>query len=247
MSVVIITKNEQERLPRLLRSIVSQDYKDYEIIVSDAHSTDRTRQIAKRFGCRVVDGGLPSAGRNRGAAAAKGKLLLFLDADSMLSHAFLRDSVSEFDKRGLACATAPYAPISLRVADKAIMAFANSWCRGMQYLMPNCSGVCVFCRRDDWKAVGGFPEEFLLNEDHEFVKRVARKQGKFRVLHSRPVYVDMRRFEKEGRLHVIAKYMKISAGYLLKNDKSKPTQDYVLHGETRSVTELYKERASGGS
>ena len=84
LSIVIPTYNEEEYLPRLLASIRSQRFEGYEIVVADARSTDRTRQIAERFGARVVEGGMPGPGRNLGAVAAKGDLLLFLDADVIL-------------------------------------------------------------------------------------------------------------------------------------------------------------------
>ena len=44
----------------LLDSIQNQTFKDYEIIVADADSKDNTRKIAKEFGCRIVEGGLPA-------------------------------------------------------------------------------------------------------------------------------------------------------------------------------------------
>ena len=86
LSIVIPTMNEEEVLPKLLASIKSQDFDDYEIIISDNFSKDRTREIAESYGARVVDGGMPGPGRNRGAEAAKGDKLLFLDADVIMPH-----------------------------------------------------------------------------------------------------------------------------------------------------------------
>ena len=66
-SIIIPTYNEEEYLPVLLDSIKEQDFDDYEIIVADANSTDKTVEIAKDYGCIVVEGGLPAVGRNNGA------------------------------------------------------------------------------------------------------------------------------------------------------------------------------------
>ena len=71
--------NEEKYLPALLDSMKKQKYKNFEIIVSDNFSKDKTRSIAKSYGCRIVNGGSYSDGRNKGANAAKGKYLLFLD------------------------------------------------------------------------------------------------------------------------------------------------------------------------
>ena len=95
-SIIIPTYNEEEYLPILLKSIKKQDFNSYEIIVADANSTDKTREIAEEYGCRVVDGGLPAVGRNNGAKVAKGEYLLFLDSDLELTEDYLRNVIYEF-------------------------------------------------------------------------------------------------------------------------------------------------------
>ena len=85
LSIIIPTYNEENYLPLLLKSIQAQNFSDYEIIIADAGSQDRTREIARDADCRVVDGGLPAVGRNRGAESAQGEYLLFLDADVCLT------------------------------------------------------------------------------------------------------------------------------------------------------------------
>ncbi len=102
LSIVIPTKNEERYLPRLLASIKRQSFSDYEIIVADNGSSDSTRAVAESFGCKVTGGGLPGEGRNRGAAAARGDVVLFLDADTELVDAdFLESALREFKERGL--------------------------------------------------------------------------------------------------------------------------------------------------
>ena len=84
LSIIIPTKNEEKYLPNLLRSIKKQTFKDYEIIVADNNSKDKTKKIAKRYGCKIVKGGLPGKARNQGAKFAEGDILLFLDSDPEL-------------------------------------------------------------------------------------------------------------------------------------------------------------------
>jgi glycosyltransferase involved in cell wall biosynthesis len=58
LSVIIPTRNEEDFLPRLLDGIVRQSQRPSEVIVADNHSSDRTREIAKEYGCIIVPGGI---------------------------------------------------------------------------------------------------------------------------------------------------------------------------------------------
>ncbi|HRP68451.1 MAG TPA: glycosyltransferase, partial [Turneriella sp.] len=63
ISVVIPALNEERDLPELLSSLKAQSFRNFEVIVADAGSKDKTREIAQEFGARVVDGGMPGVGR----------------------------------------------------------------------------------------------------------------------------------------------------------------------------------------
>ena len=112
ISIIIPTYNEEDYLPNLLDSIKSQNFDDYEVIVADANSTDRTREIAESYGCIVVDGGLPAVGRNNGARVAKGEYLLFLDSDLELTDDYLRNVLYEFKMEQLGIAITRMKPLS---------------------------------------------------------------------------------------------------------------------------------------
>src|SRR3990167_7948138 len=102
LSIIIQAKNEEGYLPSLLNSIKKQDFQEkYEVILADANSTDKTRQIAKSFGCKIIGVGNHANGVNKGATAAKSDVILFLDADTVLTRNFLSTNYSEFVKRKL--------------------------------------------------------------------------------------------------------------------------------------------------
>ena len=105
LSIIIPTLDEEKHLPLLLESIKKQDFSDYEIIAADAGSEDKTLEIAKDYGCKIVAGGLPARGRNQGAKAARGDLLLFLDADVILPEKTFGKILEEFNRRKLDIAT----------------------------------------------------------------------------------------------------------------------------------------------
>ena len=127
LSIIIPTLNEERYLPLLLESIKKQDFKDYEIVVADAGSKDKTVEIAKKYGCKVVSGGLPAKGRNQGAKVAKGDLFLFLDAEAVLPEHFLKEVLSEFKKRKLGIASCGLEPITKNKAYKILNDILYNW------------------------------------------------------------------------------------------------------------------------
>jgi len=85
VSVNIPTFNSEKTLARTLEAVKNQTYDKIEIILIDSYSKDKTLEIAKRYGCKIVmcKGGLLEA-RIRGAEKSKGEYVLFLDSDQIL-------------------------------------------------------------------------------------------------------------------------------------------------------------------
>ena len=157
LTIVIPTKNEEVLLPKLLESIRKQTLQPAEIIVADAQSTDRTRHIAKEFGARVVEGGMPGVARNAGAKDAKTELILFLDADVELHDLnFLEVSVREMEERHLDLATCDVFPLSDEFRDHFMFKAYNVYVRTWGSLFAHAPGFCLFVRRAMHEKIGGF-------------------------------------------------------------------------------------------
>lgn len=204
LSCIIITLNEEEWLPKLLDSLKSQSFQDFEIIVADYNSKDKTREIAKEYGCRVVRGGTYSSGRNNGAKAAKADYLLFLDADCILPQDFLLVNYYVFERIGAGTATVPLLPISDRRIDKILYKTYDYWSRLMYWFSPHCAGCGIFAKKEIFKKIGGFNEKIVFAENHDFTRR-AKKYG-FVIL-PRPIYTSVRRLDKDGRFKFAIKYL----------------------------------------
>jgi glycosyltransferase involved in cell wall biosynthesis len=209
ISVVIPTLNEEKTLPRLLESIRKQDFDDYEVIVADAKSKDRTREIAESEGCRVVDGGLPAVGRNAGARAAEGELLFFLDADVILPPGFIRNVCTEMEDRFIDLATCEIRPLSDYQLDRIIHKLINLAVILNLWIDPKAFGFCIFVTKRLFNRVGGFDETIYVAEDNDFVKR-ASVYRQLRFLTSAYIMVSIRRFEKEGRFAYMKKGIKLN-------------------------------------
>jgi len=209
VSIVVPALNEETMLPRLLDSIKAQDFDSYEIIVADAHSTDKTREIAAAYGCRIVDGGLPAAGRNAGAAAAQGEFLFFLDADVVLPKGFLRNVYDEMQDRYFDLATCEIRPLSDYRLDRVVHRIINLAVLLNLRMDPKAFGFCIFVTRRLFRRVGGFDETIYVAEDNDFVKR-ASEFCTLRYLRSAHIRVSIRRFEKEGRFAYMKKGIKLN-------------------------------------
>jgi len=205
LSIIIPTLNEEKYLPLLLEQIKKQDFSDYEVIIADAGSTDGTLKIIKDYGYRKVKGGNVAYGRNQGARAARGELLLFMDADNIyVPDDFLGRLVSEFKEKKCDIATFPLYIDGNRM-DKLAFKVYNWWVKKIQRFKAYATNSMIV-KKSVFDRIGGFDESIKLAEDHDLARRAA-KVGKFRYIELDPILASARRMEKEGRIRIYSKYI----------------------------------------
>ena len=200
--------NEKHYLPILLGSIKSQKFSDYEIIVSDGGSTDETLKIAQDNGCKTVvdnEHRHPSWQRNNGAAIARGDILLFLDADTVLQDNFLFDFLEEFEKKKLVGAGFYIHFNPNKASYNIYSSLYNFFCFVRQYFAPASIGAGILARRDAHNLIEGFDTDIYVAEDYDYCYRIS-KQGKFRMIKVLPILYSSRRLQKEGGLTVGLKW-----------------------------------------
>ncbi|MFA6514103.1 MAG: glycosyltransferase [Patescibacteria group bacterium] len=212
LSIVIPALNEEKYLPRLLDSIKKQEFSDYEIIISDGGSVDRTIMIAEEFGARVTINPKikhPSAQRNHGAEIAKGEVLLFLDADSVLPINFLKNSYQEFINNNLIAAGFFFVFNPNKLSYNLYSFIYNLVCFLKQCSKhPAAVGAGLMAMRSAHEKINGFDLKVVLAEDYDYCARLS-KQGKFRIIKSTKLLYSSRRIEKEGFWNVGWKYLKM--------------------------------------
>lgn len=208
VSVVIPTLDESLLLPAMLTALRAEGFPGLEIIVADADSCDGTAAIAHAAGARVVAGGRPGAGRNRGAAVARGKYLFFLDADVRIPPGFVGRAWREMEHRGLALGTLWFEPDSPRLLDRLLFTIANLFVRACLHRDPHAAGCALLVRRDLFERVGGFDESLYLAEDHDLVKRASRL-APLAMLRSVRLRVNVRRLDAEGRMAYAGKCIRV--------------------------------------
>ncbi len=203
LSIVTPTLNEENHLPLLLESIKKQDFGDYEMIVADAGSCDKTLKIAENFGCKIVLGGLPPKGKNLGAEIAQGEMIFFIDADVILPPAFFKNALAEFKKRRLGIAS-----FCLQSENKihylTFSCLYNFPSKITERILPQAMSAFMVERKIHQK-IGGFDEKVKIGEELDYIRR-GNKYGKFGVLKRVSAITSSRRFQKDGWLKTWLKY-----------------------------------------
>ncbi len=231
LSIVIPAKNEEKNLPKLLESVKAQTFKDYEIVVADAQSTDRTRDIVEEYGGRVVEGGKTTPGRNLGAASSTGHVLLFLDADVVMPNPkFLEENLDEMKRKGACVATCKVKPMSRNPMDKAMHELYNAYAISTEKIMPHAPGFCIFSKKHTFDEVGGFDVRIDFAEDHDFVQRAEKAGYRFRILRSQPIAVSVRRLQRDGRMGTALRYG-LAEVQRLASGHYKNEENYVMGGD----------------
>ncbi len=99
VSIVVTTKDEENHIESALLSIYSQKYPNIETIVIDNNSTDKTKEISKKYTSKVYNKGPErSIQRNFGVQKAKGKYIIYLDADMRLEPELVKKAIKEIQR-----------------------------------------------------------------------------------------------------------------------------------------------------
>ena len=213
LSIIVPTLNEERYICRILRSLKNQTFKDFEVIIVDADSKDKTKKKAyefkkyfKNFKFIIEKRKGVSLARNVGAKAAKGDIFVFFDSDGTFDNNFLREAAKQIKERKINASGCYTKPITKTKAIKVFFVVYNFWIFLSQYFYPHMPGFCIFCDRKTFFKLNGFDETILLAEDFDLVNR-SKKVGKFRVLRNLRIKSSMRRFEEEGTWKLAMKYL----------------------------------------
>ena len=223
ISVVIPAHNEACYLARLLRSLEAaraafvHGAGAVEIIVADNASTDATPRIAAEHGARVVPVARRAiaAARNGGAHVASGDILTFVDADTVSVHPGTFNAIGELLARDAVAGGATGVRMerwSLGIAVTYALMLPLVWLTRMDTGM-------VFCRREDFLAVGGYDERLLFAEDVKFLlalRRLGRPRGQRLARATRVKAVaSTRKFDEFGEWHFLLAFPLVLLGQLI--------------------------------
>jgi|688.fasta_scaffold00232_85 glycosyltransferase involved in cell wall biosynthesis len=198
LSVIIPAYNEESILESTLSNIkntLADLNLDFEIIVSNNNSTDKTKLIAKNYDCIVIDQPERSISktRNAGAKAASGDLFLFLDADSKLTRNLTKKSL-DYLNHGYRVIS------SISTFDKynTLVSYGVWIYNILSYLFKLGTGQFILINKTDFQLLGGFDEDIYGFEDMYFFKKARKKIGRNKIkILSSPIVTSGRKFTKE--------------------------------------------------
>ncbi|WP_432839958.1 glycosyltransferase [Dactylosporangium sp. CA-092794] len=179
VSVIIPNYNKERSLAACLDAVHAQTLPAAEVIVVDDASTDGSREIIGRYPCRLlttpVNGGV-SAARNRGAAAAAGDVLFFVDSDVALAPGALEAAVRELREHpgcGVVQGIYDARPLFPGGAVQRYQTLSEHfWRRRAAGLADATLFALTAVRREAFAAVGGFDERLRDAEDVEWGTRL---------------------------------------------------------------------------
>jgi glycosyltransferase involved in cell wall biosynthesis len=176
LSFIVPAHNEELLLGKTLAAIhaaARETGADYEVVVVDDASTDGTARIAETGGAQVIPVNYRqiAATRNAGARAARGDVLVFVDADTLVRTEVVREILDAIDSGAVGGGCIfdfdGRVPLWVRVMHPIVIGTARR--------LKIVGGCCVFSTRETFGSIGGFCEEYFAGEDAAFITALKRE------------------------------------------------------------------------
>lgn len=229
-SVIIPAHNEEKYIAKCLDSIAAAALlsgKGTEVIVVLNRCSDGTRAIAKSYDCVILENDSKNLSqiRNSGARAARGDIVVTIDADSLMTDHMLLEidlhlQSGQFIGGGV---SSRFERMSLGIVVSSILLLVP------MILKYGFVSIGIFwCYTKDFEAIGGFDEKLLMAEDADFANRL-RKWGKqnhkkYGTIKKALMITSCRKFDRLGDWYLANP--KIISAYLKGTDKSLADQEY---------------------
>lgn len=224
-SICIPALNEEKYIKVILGCLVKQTYRDFEVVIVDGKSEDRTKEEVLKFSDKLPITLLesPKRGvsfqRNYAAKNSRNEYIIFFDADVSIEPDFLERINNQLERDPVDILTTWNKPISAKPIDEFIYLFMNIFMLELiKKKRPGAVGVFICVKKSSFEKISGFRESVSLGEDYDLAKRLHESGFSYCLLRNPKVSVSVRRFDKEGRFNVIVKNLRAAVHYLKDGD-----------------------------
>ena len=236
-SFVIPSLNEEVNLPVLLSSLASQTVKDFEVVVSDGKSEDKTKEEALKFKDKLMLKFVESPKRkltfqrNFGAKNAEGEYLIFLDSDYKTEEGFLK-KISDTLKKTNADVIIPVSmPVTKDIFWKTYYWITNkiaftTLILGQPFTVA--SAICV--RKELFDKIGGYDDSIFVYEDQYLFRQTFKLKAKIAYSKAK-LYFSLRRNEKVGKIKFIYENLIATLHLIFKGPIKKEIYKYEMGGQ----------------
>jgi len=171
VSIIIPALNEEDFIGNCLRSLRNQSFRDFEIIVVDGGSTDRTVEIAKGYADKVIlaPGSKIGEARSVGVKEAQGNIIVSTDADTLHPPEWLGNLVRHFEDPEVAAVGGAIYPLNLSETTLAYTAGLNTVANALHWFI----GSNMAFRKDIFEKAGGYLL-LIKGEDWNLSARLAK-------------------------------------------------------------------------
>ncbi len=242
-SIIIPTLNEEKYLPNLLLALAKQHSPNFEVIVVDGHSQDKTIAVAKRFGTgfkhfQLLESpqtSLPYQ-RNFGAKHARGEWFIFIDADSVVMPYFI-ERISVFISNKSPQFFTTWSSSDSDVTSDALLTLLNNMLIEGSTMVrrPFSPGPLTIVKKSVFEYIGGYDEARSFGEDQDFSQRLWEKGIKLEILRETMYVLSLRRFRKQGTLKVLRIYMRGLLTVLFTKRVPRSIPGYLMGGHLYSA------------
>lgn len=232
-SIIIPTLNEELFLPKLLSCLKKQSEKDFEVIVVDGNSVDKTKTIARSAKVTVYNVKKRNVAfqRNYGAQKACGEYFMFVDADFQISSSYVSRAKKFIHKNKGLLFIPPMKPGEKELENQLFHSVVNQLVKlSLTSKKPMATSGSIIFERNFFYLVGGYEEKLFVGEDVNIVQKAARWGVHAKFLTNNYVTFSYRRVAREGKLRSFSKFFVSTAHILLKGDIKRKIYNYEMGG-----------------
>ncbi|OHB25489.1 MAG: hypothetical protein A2542_02080 [Parcubacteria group bacterium RIFOXYD2_FULL_52_8] len=198
ISVIVPAANEERHLGATIRAVREQSYPPHEVIVVVNGARDKTAQIARAHADTVLEFKKLKGycfPKNQGARVARGDIILFLDADTLLSTNTLGVIARQ-------CSTNTFGTVRGQGDSDSLEYDLYFAARNFNHATGVHKGAmgCMFVDRALFEHVGGFNEKLAVGEYFDFSKRATEMGGTYLYIDECSATTSVRRYEQQGGL-----------------------------------------------